>query len=131
MIFDRLASLGAAATAHVLCLGVTGCATHPLSHNIDPLVGRWRYADSSSTAEYLFAADGKFTGSVAREGKTIWSYAGKWSHAGSVLNYTYTKSSADFAPPGTQDQDMLLEVRRAYYVIQARDGSRRKYLRVQ
>ena len=108
-----------------------GCASPKGSVTSDPLIGHWRYADQSSSADYTFSADGAFRGSVTRSGKVIWTYGGKWTHAGKVLSYVYTQSSADWAPPGTRDQDMLLEVDRRYYVIQAGDGSRRKYQRVE
>ena len=112
-------------------LMLTGCASPKGTVAGDPLIGHWRYADKTSSADYTFSADGGFRGSVTRDGKVIWTYGGKWIHAGKVLSYVYTNSSADWAPPGTKDQDMLLEVDRRYYVIQAGDGSRRKYQRVE
>lgn len=115
----------------VSCVLATGCATHRTATAFDPLVGHWRYADRINTAEYLFKTDGSFKGSVARDGKVVWEYAGRWSRIGGMLNYTYTKSSADWAPPGTKDQDALMKVERGYYIIEARDGSRRKYVRVE
>ncbi len=112
-------------------LFLAGCASPKGTVTGDPLIGHWRYADKSSSADYTFSADGGFRGSVTREGKVIWTYGGKWTHAGKLLSYVYTESSTDWAPPGTRDQDMLLEVDRRYYVIQAGDGSRRKYQRVE
>ncbi len=115
----------------IALLCASACANHVASGAADPLVGHWRYADDRSTAEYFFNADGSFRGSVAREGRTIWTYAGEWTHTGNVLGYVYTKSSADWAPPGTKDRDMLIKIDRGSYIIQAGDGTRRKYLRVE
>lgn len=114
------------AVAAALC----GCASPRGASNIEPLVGHWRYADGTNAAEYVFAADGTFRGSVERDGQLIWQYAGKWSHNGDKLSYTYTKSSQRWLPAGTRDEDLLVEVRPDFYVIQARDGSRRKYKRL-
>src|SRR4051812_36611047 len=73
------------------------------------LAGHWRHADQIQSCDYFFRDDGTFTGNVARSGKIIWEFAGKWSSDGKILNYEYTRSSAENVPPGTIDHDKLVE----------------------
>ena len=94
------------------------------------LVGHWRYTDANQTCDMTFAADGTFSGKISRDGAVAWKYAGKWSLADTNLNYEYTESSLERIPVGTTDRDTLVEITKDYYVIEARDGSRRKYARV-
>ncbi|HEY6111979.1 MAG TPA: hypothetical protein VIV62_05655 [Chthoniobacterales bacterium] len=94
-------------------------------------LGHWRHADENLSCDYTFAEDGTFTGNIAQHGTIVWMYAGKWSLAGDTLNYEFTKSSLEQIPVGTTDQDKIIEMTKDYYIIQARDGSRRKYSRVQ
>jgi hypothetical protein len=93
------------------------------------LVGHWRYTDGINTAEYFFAANGTFSGSVSRADTVIWKYAGRWQRNANTIDYTYTRSSASWIPAGTKDRDTIVESASDHYVIEARDGSRRRYLR--
>lgn len=106
------------------------CAASLASPTKDQLIGHWRCTHKQLTSEHTFRADGTFTGSVAEDGKVAWTYAGKWSVVGNILNYEYTESSLERIPVGTIDRDKLIEVTKDYYVIEARDGSRRKCSRV-
>ena len=77
-----------------------------------------------------FGADGEFSGRVVREGAPVFTYSGKWTLKDADLDYVYTKSSLASIPSGTHDHDRLVELTKDYYVIEALDGSRRKYSRV-
>ncbi len=94
------------------------------------LVGHWRAVNQSQTAEYTFAADGTFTGSVKSGSTTISKFTGKWALANGAISYEYTFDALGGIPAGTKDQDRLIEVTPGYYVIEAKDGSRRRYARV-
>ena len=94
------------------------------------LVGHWRAANQSQTAEYSFSADGTFTGSVKSGATTISKFTGKWALVNGAINYEYTADALGSIPAGTKDRDRLIEVTAGYYVIEAKDGSRRRYVRV-
>ena len=63
-------------------------------------------------------------------GKTISKFTGRWSVEGDTLLYTYISDALDKIPAGATDRDKLLSVQREFFIIQAADGSKRKYLRV-
>jgi hypothetical protein len=94
------------------------------------LVGEWRYADKTKSCHYLFNQNGNFSGDVVYHGKTISKFTGRWSIDGDTLLYTYASDALDRIPAGATDGDRLLSVHREFFVIQAADGSKRKYLRV-
>ena len=52
----------------------------PLLASADPtkeeLAGNWRYADETYTIDLTFSKDGSFSGSAAKNAKTMWNYAG-------------------------------------------------------
>ena len=106
------------------------CAAAIASPTKDQLIGHWGYGDEKLGSEHTFRADGTFTGTVIKDGNVAWRYAGKWSLVGDILNYEYTESSLERIPVGTTDRDKLIEITKDYYIIEARDGSRRKYSRV-
>ena len=81
-------------------------------------------------ALYTLRKDGTFAGEVKRKGEATWKFAGRWSLAGDVLNYTYTKSSLDRVPAGSVDQDKLIELKKDHFIVITLDGSRRKYMRI-
>jgi len=93
------------------------------------LVGHWRTAGPHLGCDITYAADGTFSGRIELDGAVISTFAGKWSLNGDKLDYTYTKSSPQNAPLG-KDRDRLIEATKNYFVIEASDGSRRKYSRV-
>jgi len=47
-----------------------------------------------------------------------------------VLLYKYVSDALHKIPAGTTDRDTLLSVQREFFIIEAADGSKRKYLRV-
>jgi hypothetical protein len=106
-----------------------GCASISDSTAAEPLVGRWRYADSAQICEYEFLKDGKFVGYVSARGKMLSQFSGSWSLGGGAIHYLYTFDLLGRIPPGTRDQDRLVALKKTYFVIEAGDGSRRKYLR--
>jgi Lipocalin-like domain len=94
------------------------------------LVGEWRYTDKTKGCHYLFNRNGTFSGDVVYHGKTISKFTGRWSIDGDTLLYTYASDALDRIPAGATDRDRLLNVQREFFVIEAADGSKRKYLRV-
>ena|GEM_PF-1290271 len=96
----------------------------------DRLIGRWRHVHEDKVGEIIFNHDGTYSGHVAHKGAMVWEFAGKWSVEGKILSYEYTRSSCENIPAGTRDRDRLLELARDYYLIEAADGARRTYWRV-
>jgi hypothetical protein len=94
------------------------------------LVGEWRYADRIQACRYVFNPDGSFEGDVVYRTKLISKFKGRWSVIDDVLLYTYISDALHKIPAGATDRDKVLSVQREFFVIEAADGSRRKYLRV-
>jgi hypothetical protein len=94
------------------------------------LVGEWRYADQIQACRYLFKRDGSFEGDVVYHTKLVSKFKGRWSVSDGVVFYRYTSDAFNKIPPGTTDRDKLLSIKRDYLVIEATNGSRRKYLRI-
>ena len=116
------------AFALTLCL-LASCAGWP-SYAPSSLVGEWRYADEIKSCHYVFNQNGTFAGDVVYHGKTISKFTGRWSVEGDTLHYAYVSDALDKIPAGATDRDKLLSVHPQFFVIQAADGSKRKYLRV-
>jgi Lipocalin-like domain len=114
--------------ALILCL-LASCAGLQ-SPSPSSLVGEWRYADKIQGCHYVFDRNGTFSGDVTYHGKTISKFTGRWSVDGNTLHYTYASDSLDRIPPGATDRDKLLSVHSEFFIIQAADGSKRRYLRV-
>ena len=112
----------------VFCLFVS-CAS--LQRNFaQTLVGEWQYTDAIQAGRYVFDGDGTFKSEVVYHGELISKANGRWSIEGGKLNYTYIRDELDRIPAGATDQDKLLKVRPEFFVIEAGDGKRRKYLRI-
>jgi hypothetical protein len=94
------------------------------------LVGEWRYADKIQSCHYVFNRDGTFKGEVVYHTKLISKFTGRWSVDGDTLLYTYIGDVLDRIPAGATDRDKLLSVHREFFIIEAADGSKRKYLRI-
>jgi len=94
------------------------------------LVGEWRYADKIQGCHYVFTRDGRFKGEVVYHAKLISKFTGRWSVDGDALLYTYISDELDRIPAGATDRDKLLSVHGDFFIIEAADGSRRKYLRI-
>lgn len=95
------------------------------------LVGRWRSESGVQTAEYSFAANGSFTGTVAISTAVVADFTGKWSLKEGAILYEYTRDKMGFIPAGTKDRDKLLSIAPDHFMIEAADGSRRKYVRAE
>jgi hypothetical protein len=117
-----------AVLALTLCL-MASCAGLR-SPSPSSLVGEWRYADKIHGCHYVFNRDGTFNGDVVYRAKLISRFAGRWSVDGYTLLYTYVSDALDRIPAGATDRDKLLSVQREFFIIEAADGSKRKYLRV-
>ena len=112
----------------VLCL-LTSCAG--LQPNAaETLVGEWRYSDDIQAGRYVFNRDGTFKAEVVYHGELISKATGRWAIESGNLNYTYISDELDRIPAGATDQDRLLKVRPKFFIIEAADGKRRKYLRI-
>ena len=94
------------------------------------LVGEWRYADKTQACHYVFNRGGTFNGDVVYHGKTISRFTGRWSVDRDVLLYTYISDEFKRIPAGATDRDKLLNVAPEFFIIEAADGSKRRYLRV-
>jgi hypothetical protein len=94
------------------------------------LVGRWRWTDSRHTAEYVFFENGNFSGYVMGDGTLLSKFTGKWLIREGAIFYEYSGDKTGHIPRGTKDRDKLLAVARDHFVIEAADGSIRKYVRV-
>ncbi|CAN5537215.1 hypothetical protein BH18VER1_BH18VER1_17170 [soil metagenome] len=113
----------------LFALVVGSCATtrHSAARQ---LVGQWRATTQSRTAQYDFAADGTFTGSVTSGGRIIADFSGRWSVTNGAILYIYTDDKKGAIAPGTKDRDELLRVADDHFIIRTADGSERRYLRV-
>lgn len=100
------------------------------SNSPSSLVGEWRYADKIKGCHYVFNRNGTFAGDVVFHGKTMSKFTGRWSIEGDALLYSYISDALGKIPPGVTDRDKLLNVQREFFIIQAADGSKRKYVRV-
>ncbi|MEY2504179.1 MAG: hypothetical protein QOJ05_1321 [Verrucomicrobiota bacterium] len=98
--------------------------------NRNSLVGEWRYADLTQTCHYAFKKDGTFTGEVIYRTKLISKFTGRWVVNGNALLYTYLSDALGRIPAGATDRDKLLGIQKDFFLIEAADGSRRRYLRV-
>jgi hypothetical protein len=94
------------------------------------LIGRWRSTDQRHTAEYAFFPNSTFNGSVTGDGVLVSQFTGNWSFRDSAILYQYTFDKMGRIPPGTKDRDKVISISRDQFVIEAADGSRRKYIRV-
>lgn len=94
------------------------------------IVGEWRYADKVQSCRYHFKGDGTFSGHVKVEGKLVSDFSGTWTVEGDRLLYTYRGDRLGRIPVGAIDRDKLLSVQEDSFLIEAADGSRRRYSRV-
>lgn len=80
--------------------------------------------------QYVFARDGTFHGEVAIGGRTVSQFRGIWNVSDMRLLYRYTGDALGKIPAGATDEDKLLAVSDDAFVIEAGDGSQRRYERV-
>ncbi len=118
------------AVVALLCCLVVSCAGLK-SRPANGLVGEWRYADKIQSCRYVFKHNGSFSGEVIYRKRLISKFTGRWTVDGKNLRYTYTSDALDKIPAGATDRDKLLSVQPEFFVIEAADGSKRKYRRVQ
>jgi hypothetical protein len=95
------------------------------------LIGRWHSIDQRGhTAELSFLGNGTFSGSVSGDdGSLISQFTGRWLLRDGAILYQYTSDKTGRIRVGTKDRDKLLRIERDYFVIEAADGSVRKYVR--
>ena len=113
----------------LLAFAMFSCATATPDPRAQ-LVGKWRSTGGDRTAEYNFAGDGTFTGSVRSGGALLAKFTGRWSWRAGAIAYEYLSDATGNIPAGTRDQDRLVTIAPGEYVIEAADGSRRTYRRV-
>jgi hypothetical protein len=117
-----------AVLALTLCLMASCAGLRPRSPS--SLVGEWRYADKTQACHYVFNQDGSFKGEVVHHTRLISKFTGRWSVDGNTLLYTYVSDALDRIPVGAADRDKLLRVHREFFIIEAADGTKRKYVRI-
>jgi hypothetical protein len=117
-----------AALLLLTCL-LASCAGLP-SQGRNSLVGEWRYADNLQSCHYHFKKDGHFTGEVRLRGKLASKFTGNWDVQGDLLLYNYISDELGRIPAGATDRDKLVSVERDSFLIEAADGSRRRYFRI-
>jgi len=95
------------------------------------LIGRWHSVDQRGhTAELSFLGNGTFSGSVSDDdGSLISQFTGRWLLRDGAILYHYSSDKMGRIRVGTNDRDKLLRIGRDYFVIEAADGSVRKYVR--
>jgi len=94
------------------------------------LIGEWRYSDATQSCHYIFKGDGFFAGEVTYRGKLMSKFTGRWSVEENAILYTYLSDEMKKIPAGAKDRDKLLRIQRDAFVIEAADGSRRRYFRI-
>jgi hypothetical protein len=96
------------------------------------LIGKWRSTDQRGhTAVYEFLANGTFRGSVTdHDGSLLSEFVGRWVFRDRTISYEYISDKTGRIRAGTKDRDKLLTIDRDHFVIEAADGSIRKYVRV-
>jgi hypothetical protein len=91
------------------------------------LPGTW-YSEKATpdsrtlAAEMTLAQGGKFHGHVDINQRRMWNFAGKWKVTGNKLHYDYTESDSPAIPPGTQDEDRIIEVTPTELKLQTDSG---------
>jgi hypothetical protein len=94
------------------------------------LIGEWRYVDPVQSCHYDFKGDGLFSGEVSSRAKLVSKFTGRWSVEGHTILYTYTSDALGRIPAGATDRDTLLSIQKDSFVIEAADGSQRRYSRI-
>jgi hypothetical protein len=117
-----------AALFFITCL-LASCASAP-PQGRNSLIGEWRYADNLQSCHYHFKTDGYFTGEVRLQGKLASKFTGTWEIQGGLLLYSYLSDELGRIPAGATDRDKLLSVEKDSFLIEAADGSRRRYSRI-
>ena len=113
----------------LLACFLASCANLPPKTE-NSLVGEWRYADNLQSCRYHFQKEGRFTGEVRVRGKLASKFTGTWEVQGDLLLYRYISDELGRIPAGATDRDKLLSVERDSFLIEAADGSRRRYSRI-
>ena len=108
---------------------MTSCASLPSSAR-SSLIGEWRYADKIQSCHYAFKGDGSFSGEVIYKAKLVSKFSGRWNVKDDILLYTYLGDTLGRIPAGATDRDKLLGVKKDSFLIEAADGSRRRYSRI-
>ena len=108
---------------------LASCASVP-PRSSDSLIGEWRYADTQQSCRYHFKEYGHFTGEVRLRGKLASKFTGTWEIQGGILLYTYLSDQLGRIPAGATDRDKLLSLEKDSFLIEAADGSRRRYSRI-
>jgi hypothetical protein len=116
------------ALVFIACL-FASCSSLPADKRAS-LVGAWRYADAGQSCRYHFKKDGTFVGEIHLEAKLVSKFRGAWTVQGDYLLYRYTSDELRLIPVGATDRDKLLSVQRGSFLIEAANGSRRRYLRL-
>ena len=93
------------------------------------LVGAWRYSDANQSCDYVFRDDGSFQAEV-RFQESVLEFHGRWTVDHGMLRYEEVRDRFGRPAGGITEPDRLLTVQKDHFVIQAPDGTVRKYVRV-
>ncbi len=110
---------------------LASCASVSQHARQGDLVGQWRYADATQSCRYVFSTDGTFRADVAIRGQIVSKFTGRWTVKGDALFYEYLTDQRGEVTPGSTDRDKLLAVEKDYFIIEAADGSHRRYNRIE
>ncbi|HEX8897618.1 MAG TPA: hypothetical protein VF751_02880 [Chthoniobacterales bacterium] len=116
--------------ALLVVFSIVSCASLERESRTE-LVGHWRYTDQKQSCDYSFKSDGSFTGEVRHRAKLVSKFTGRWTVRRQALLYLYTSDAFGRIPSGATDRDQLLEVKKDSFLIQAANGDRRRYRRIQ
>lgn len=94
------------------------------------LVGKWFVETGTRRTELSNNGDGTFSSRTAVDGKEAWTTSGEWWVKDGRLNGVFRKASIPDFPIGEVDSSELLEVTKDYYVIENRNGVKKKYQRI-
>ena len=102
-----------------------------LSSDEKKFVGQWQHEEKEGLmAQYVFRANGSYTGELRREGELVRKFEGLWRIDEGMIIYTYTSDSLAQVPIGTTEKDRIVGVSEDSYTIEAGDHLQRTYFRV-
>ena len=99
-------------------------------YDMKKLCGFWRYSTPELNLYYLFNEDGTFSSSLNFTDGRIWKSSGKWSLDDTVLTYEIKESNHPGFPPGSKDEDVILELTNDHYILKNQDGDDHQYFRI-
>lgn len=96
------------------------------------LVGHWRMEGTLPPSILSLSSDGTWTATVRASGQPelLYQVSGMWWSNDRYIHWLYTNSNSPYAPPGTRDQDTLVEIGHDYFVIMNKSKVKQRYIKV-